>query len=178
MIVDPIFSQAFPVPVLSILQAGDQLEGGDMSTDTYVEGVCTPSRSSSPISIYYHYGRLPLEPNKTFQFPTFENGQMFIHVVPYAKRHPELERRAPSPDPVTAMVQKNIRERNEAARKWSAARQEARLARAKAILDKNCCSSGRWEHVRMRVSQHSTVSTSAIWTDGPSSHLDEYTSRC
>ena len=99
MIVDPIFSQAFPVPVPSILQAGDQLEGGDMSTDTYVEGVCTPSRSSSPISIYYHYGRLPLEPNKTFQFPTFENGQMFIHVVPYAKRHPELERRAPSPDP-------------------------------------------------------------------------------
>jgi hypothetical protein len=57
--------------------------------------------------------------------------------------NPELERRAPSPDPVTAMVQKNIRERNEAARKWSAARQEARLARAKAILDKNCGRSGR-----------------------------------
>jgi hypothetical protein len=105
--------------------------------------VRTPSSSSSPISIYYHYGRLPLEPNKTIKFPTFENGQMFIHVLPYAKRHPELERRAPSPDPVTAMVQKNIRERNEAARKWSAARQEARLARAKAILDKNCGRSGR-----------------------------------
>ena len=101
-----------------------------------------PSRPPSPVIIKYNFGELAVEPNKTLRFQTVEKGQAFIHVFPYAKRHPELERRSLPPDPITAMVQENISERNQAAHKWSAARQAARVARAKAIRDQHCGSCG------------------------------------